>query len=114
MGAGPPGPGPEAGRLDTPPIPHRALGFFGTDAIEIRFVSGSFNEPGPAMAWFRLRVAVVNGEAPSPLQRLAAARDQCHIQPDLRQGDCRRLTNPRACSRHNGGSRLMHRRSSVE
>ena len=32
-------------------------------------------EPGPATAWFRLRVPLVAGEQPSALQRLAAAAD---------------------------------------
>ena len=36
---------------------------------------GAFREPGPATAWFRLRVPLVAGEQPSPLQRLAAAGD---------------------------------------
>ena len=49
--------------------------FFGADAIEIRFVAGSFNEPGPATAWFRLKVPLIGDEAPSALQRLAAAGD---------------------------------------
>jgi hypothetical protein len=48
---------------------------FARDAMEIRFTSGSFWEVGPAFAWFRLRVPLVAGEAPSPLQRLAAAGD---------------------------------------
>jgi hypothetical protein len=52
----------------------RALSF-AWDAMEIRFVAGSFWEVGPAFAWFRLRVPLVAGEAPSPLQRLAAAGD---------------------------------------
>ncbi len=43
-------------------------------AIEIRFVSGGFGG-GPATGWFRLRVPIVAGEEPSPLQRLAAAAD---------------------------------------
>jgi hypothetical protein len=48
---------------------------FATDAMEIRFVEGSFYGTGPATAWFRLRYELVAGEAPSPLQRLAAAAD---------------------------------------
>ncbi|HET9074588.1 MAG TPA: thioesterase family protein [Solirubrobacteraceae bacterium] len=48
---------------------------FPGDAMEIRFVRGSFFTPGPATAWFRLRVPVVAGESPSPLQRMAAAAD---------------------------------------
>jgi Thioesterase-like superfamily len=48
---------------------------FATDALEIRFAAGAFYELGPATAWFRLRHPLVDGEAPSPLQRLAAAAD---------------------------------------
>jgi len=52
--------------------PYRPM--FAPDAIEIRFVSGVFGH-GPATAWFRMRVPIVSGEVPSPLQRLAAAGD---------------------------------------
>jgi hypothetical protein len=45
------------------------------DGVEVRFVHGAFFTPGPATAWFRLKVPVVAGEAPSPLQRMAAACD---------------------------------------
>ena len=48
---------------------------FATDAMDIRFLSGSYLELGPSRAWFRLRHPLVAGEAPSPLQRLAAAAD---------------------------------------
>ncbi|MGO9903432.1 MAG: thioesterase family protein [Solirubrobacteraceae bacterium] len=44
-------------------------------AIEVRFVTGRFDELGPAIAWFRFRVPLVAGEQPSALQRLAAASD---------------------------------------
>ena len=37
-------------------------------------VAGAFGG-GPATAWFRLVSPIVDGEAPSPLQRLAAAGD---------------------------------------
>ncbi|MEJ7714707.1 MAG: thioesterase family protein [Thermoleophilaceae bacterium] len=66
-------PGPEAGQ-DT--------GFFPTGqevgyhtAMEVRFVYGSFTEPGPALAWMRMRVALVEGEEPEPLHRVLAAAD---------------------------------------
>jgi Thioesterase-like superfamily len=66
-------PGPDQGRENdfrrTPQV------MFATDAMEIRFVAGGFYEPGPASAWFRLRRPLVDGEEPSPLQRLAAAGD---------------------------------------
>ncbi len=41
----------------------------------MRFVRGTFAEPGPATAWIRLRVPLVAGEATSPLTRVAAAAD---------------------------------------
>lgn len=71
----PPVSGPEHGHIDAPRLPLGAMAFFGTDAIEIRFVAGAFNEPGPATAWFRLKVPLVDDEEPSALQRLAAAAD---------------------------------------
>jgi hypothetical protein len=71
----PPALGPEHGQIDPPRLPLGEMPFFGTDAIEIRFVAGAFNKPGPATAWFRLKVPLVSGEEPSPLQRLAAAGD---------------------------------------
>ena len=43
--------------------------------MEIRVVEGSFLEPGPATAWFRLCYPIVPGEEPSPFQRAAAAGD---------------------------------------
>jgi hypothetical protein len=44
-------------------------------AMEIRFVSGAFTEPGPASAWLRMRHPLVQAEEPSPLQRLLIAAD---------------------------------------
>jgi hypothetical protein len=64
--------------------------------VEIRFVEGGFQHQGPGVAWVRLRVPVVAGEEPTPLQRAAAAadlgnglssvlkmRDWIYINPDL-------------------------------
>ena len=65
-------PGPEHGVDNRMVPPHRPM--FAPDAIEIRFVAGAFGG-GPATAWFRLRHAIVAGEEPSALQRLAAAGD---------------------------------------
>ena len=48
---------------------------FATDAMDIRFIEGAFQQPGPACAWFRLRHPLVQGEPTSSLQRLAAAAD---------------------------------------
>jgi hypothetical protein len=47
---------------------------FAPDAMEIRFVSGSWGA-GPCAAWFRLRRPLVAEETPSALQHLAAAGD---------------------------------------
>lgn len=44
-------------------------------AMDVRLARGSWTEPGPGAMWFRLRVPIVAGEAPSPLQRVAAAAD---------------------------------------
>ena len=44
-------------------------------AMEYRFVSGAFLEPGPAVVWMRMRHPLVEGEDPSPLQRVAVAAD---------------------------------------
>jgi hypothetical protein len=45
------------------------------EAVEIRFLAGGWDVPGPVRMWTRLLVPVVAGEAPSPLQRTAAAAD---------------------------------------
>lgn len=69
-------PGPEHGTPSHPPwgdgMPRPA---FHHDAVDHRFVVGSFDRPGPASDWIRLRVPVVAGEATSPLSRVAAAAD---------------------------------------
>jgi hypothetical protein len=69
----PPPPGPEQGRPNDFQPAHRPM--FAPDAIEIRFVAGTFDGNGPSTAWFRMRAPIVAGEQPSPLQRLAAAGD---------------------------------------
>ena len=48
---------------------------FHSQGAELRFVRGAFESPGPAVVWVRLRVPVVPGELPSPLERVAAAAD---------------------------------------
>jgi Thioesterase-like superfamily len=65
--------GPDDGRRVE--FPSSGGRMFATDAMDIRFISGSFLEPGPATAWFRLRHPLVAGENPTPLQRVAAAAD---------------------------------------
>ena len=44
-------------------------------AVEWRPVSGGFLEPGPASAWTRIRVPIVEGEEPTGLQRVLAVAD---------------------------------------
>ncbi|HYI98625.1 MAG TPA: thioesterase family protein [Thermoleophilaceae bacterium] len=44
-------------------------------AMEVRFVEGGFVEPGPARAWMRMRVALVEGEEPAPRDRVLVAAD---------------------------------------
>ena len=48
---------------------------FHRTGVDVRFVVGGFDVPGPATAWFRLRRPVVDDEAPSGVQRAAAAAD---------------------------------------
>jgi hypothetical protein len=43
--------------------------------MELRFVAGSWTEPGPATAWGRQRLPLVDGADPSGLQRLMALAD---------------------------------------
>jgi hypothetical protein len=67
-----------------PPGPENATAaeFFATGervgwhtAMEIVFARGKFLEPGPATVWMRPRVALVEGEEISPLQRVLVAAD---------------------------------------
>ncbi|TDP92163.1 thioesterase family protein [Labedaea rhizosphaerae] len=45
------------------------------DAMEWRALAGALGEPGAATVWVRQNVALVEGEEPSPLQRLCAVAD---------------------------------------
>ncbi len=44
-------------------------------ALEWRFLHGAFDALGPAACWTRLRIPLVLGEEPSPLQRLLVMAD---------------------------------------
>lgn len=46
-----------------------------TLGMDVRFVVGSLDRPGPATAWFRMRMPLVAGEEPSPAQRTLIAAD---------------------------------------
>ncbi|HEX8742287.1 MAG TPA: thioesterase family protein [Thermoleophilaceae bacterium] len=61
--------------VEPSPSPPGEKPMFGGDGVELRFVKGRFQEPGPAAAWTRLRVPLVEGEDPTPVQRVAAAAD---------------------------------------
>ncbi|MGH2895943.1 MAG: thioesterase family protein, partial [Solirubrobacteraceae bacterium] len=67
-------PGPEAGVRNDWEAEHRRR-MFATEAMEIRFVHGRFLEPGDAIAWFRLRHPLVEGQPIDPLESVAAASD---------------------------------------
>jgi hypothetical protein len=69
---------------EPPPPPEQgtAANFFPTgeehgyhSAMELRFVSGDFIEPGPATVWLRMRQPLVAGEEPTPLQRTLVVAD---------------------------------------
>jgi hypothetical protein len=49
------------------------IGFW--SANDVRIVRGNWTEPGPGIAWLRLRCPVVAGEELSPCSRVAAAAD---------------------------------------
>jgi hypothetical protein len=44
-------------------------------AMDYRFVRGDFADLGPAIVWMRMRQPLVDGEEPSPLQRVLVAAD---------------------------------------
>ena len=69
----PPFGGPAAGE-ERPFFPTgQELGYH--TAMEYRFVRGAFLEAGPATVWMRMRVPLVEGEEPTPLQRVLIAAD---------------------------------------
>lgn len=68
-------PGPEASAPVRMALFERGPVMFARDGMEVLLARGLFDEVGPAVAWFRLRVPLVDGEPTSALQRLAAAAD---------------------------------------
>ncbi|MFN8215391.1 MAG: thioesterase family protein [Solirubrobacterales bacterium] len=69
----PPPPPPEAGAAGDF-FPGAADEGYHT-AMELSFASGRFMEIGPATAWLRMKVPLLEGEEPSPLQRTLVAAD---------------------------------------
>lgn len=68
-----PPPGPGEGRLAPFFDTGHDVGYH--SAMEMRFVTGSFLDPGPATVWMRPRQPIVAGEEPTPLQRVLVAAD---------------------------------------
>lgn len=69
-----PPPPPEESRPTEPWAPDELTAFHNA-GVEHAFVEGNFAQLGPATDWIRLRVPVLPGEEPSPLQRAVAAAD---------------------------------------
>jgi hypothetical protein len=68
-----PPPGPEQGR-DRDFFPTgEDVGYH--TAMEYRFIRGAFLDPGPALVWMRMLGPLVEGEQPSPLERLMVVAD---------------------------------------
>ena len=55
------------------PFGDGVVGFW--NVHDVRLVRGSWTEPGPGIAWFRLLCPVIAGEPISPIARVAAAAD---------------------------------------
>ncbi len=68
-----PPPGPQAGEPGEFFPTGEPVGYH--TAMEYRFLEGGFLEPGPARVWMRMRVPLVEGEPPTPLQRVLVAAD---------------------------------------
>jgi acyl-Coa thioesterase superfamily protein/acyl-CoA thioesterase superfamily protein len=69
----PPPPGPEHGSPRDFFPTGQEVGYH--TAMDYRFVAGSFREPGPATVWMRMLGPLVEGEEPTPLERLMVAAD---------------------------------------
>jgi Acyl-CoA thioesterase C-terminal domain/Acyl-CoA thioesterase N-terminal domain len=72
--AAPPAP-PPSGSVDPDGLPATARRTAFAQAVDMRFVTGGWDEVGPATMWTRLVVPVVDDEPPTPLQRTVAAAD---------------------------------------
>jgi hypothetical protein len=70
-----PHPGPDAGTVVRPPWSTDYPTAYHSHATEHRVVRGAWGALGPTTDWVRLRCAVVAGEPPSALERVAAVAD---------------------------------------
>jgi len=68
-------PGPDAGRLAD--IPNENPNAF-IRGLTLSVVHGQFRAPGPAAIWFRVNRPLFEGQAPTPLQRVAMIGDFCN------------------------------------
>ncbi len=68
-----PPPGPEAGKQGE--FFHTGYDVGYHAAMDYRFISGAFMEPGPATVWMRPKVPLLPGEEVTPLQRVLVAAD---------------------------------------
>jgi hypothetical protein len=66
-------PGPSEGAASDLPATGHDFGYHA--AMEYSFVRGAFREPGPATVWMRMRLPLVEGEEPGPLERVLVAAD---------------------------------------
>ncbi len=66
-------PAPDTMTPENFPFGEGAVGFWSVH--DVRLVRGSWMEPGPGVAWFRLKCPVIAGEPISPVARVAAAAD---------------------------------------
>jgi Acyl-CoA thioesterase C-terminal domain/Acyl-CoA thioesterase N-terminal domain len=57
------------------PLPPRFSEFGYSRAVELRWAEGGWLDRGPAKVWTRLKVPVVEGEEPTPLQRIMVVAD---------------------------------------
>jgi hypothetical protein len=69
----PPPPPPEGGASSLPAFWTEPVAYHA--ALDWRFVAGSFDDPGPATTWTRLKVPLVAGEAVTPLERMLVMAD---------------------------------------
>jgi hypothetical protein len=69
----PPPPPPSGGASSLPAFWTEPVAYHA--ALDWRFVAGSFDDPGPATAWTRLKVPLVAGEEASPLERMLVMAD---------------------------------------
>lgn len=76
-----PQPSPETVRSFSMPFFRHPVGYHAS--IDLRIARGTWAR-GPVLAWFRARCAVVEGETPTPLERVLIAADSVHgVAPPL-------------------------------